>query len=47
MSQPNAKLKLQFDLDLMIPAGLLKEDHSALCRDLRSEEHPFEPRRVA
>ncbi len=34
MSQPNARLKLQFDLDLMIPAGLLKEDHSALCRDL-------------
>ncbi|MCB1956230.1 MAG: hypothetical protein KDG55_11180 [Rhodocyclaceae bacterium] len=34
MSQPNARLKLQFDLDLMIPDTLLSEDHSALCRDL-------------
>lgn len=34
MSQANARLKLQFDLDLKVPEGLLREDHSALCREL-------------
>lgn len=34
MTQPNLRLRLRFDLELMVPHGLSEADHASLCRQL-------------